>query len=497
VFKKVLIANRGEIALRIAQTLREMGIRVAAVHSDVDRAAPHVLAADEAYALEGATGAQTYLRGEKIIDLARRHGVDAIHPGYGFLSENADFAQACTDAGLVFVGPSPNVIRRMGDKIEAKRLFEKAGVPVLPGGSGDVSADPAKVRAEADRVGYPLLVKAAAGGGGKGMRVVRSADELPAAIEAARREATAAFKDGRVFLERYIERPRHVEIQVFGDSHGNVVHLFERECSIQRRHQKLIEESPSPALTPPTRAAMGEAAVRAAKAIGYTNAGTVEFLLDDAGKFYFLEVNTRLQVEHPVTELTLRLDLVRAQVVVAAGGKLPFTQEALQPQGHAIECRICAEDPARGFLPCTGTILRYLPPGGPDVRIDSGVRAGSVLSPHYDSLLAKLVVWSPTRDEAIEKLLAAFRRFVILGVTTNASFLSRVLDHAEFRAGRLHTYFLEEHGLVAAARDDPPIEALALAAWAARNGQVRAATTNCETPALDPWSAAGPWRSLA
>ncbi|MBK8268312.1 MAG: ATP-grasp domain-containing protein, partial [Planctomycetes bacterium] len=355
-FKKILIANRGEIAVRIAQTVQELGITAVGVFSEPDRRAVHVSSMDEAYALEGSTSAESYLRIEKIIDIARKHGVDAIHPGFGFLSENEDFAQACADARITFIGPRPDVIRDMGDKIIAKEKFKAAGVPVVPGWSGEGNVSLDELKKIAAGVGYPVLIKAAAGGGGKGMRVVKAESDLQGALEAAQREANAAFGDARVFIEKYITRPRHIEFQIFGDSHGNVVHLFERECSIQRRHQKIVEESPSTALSDELRAKMGEAAVRAAKAIGYTNAGTVEFIVDESGSFYFLEVNTRLQVEHPVTEMVVGRDLVRAQIAVAAGEKLPFEQEQLRQTGHALEVRIYAEDASRNFMPSTGRI---------------------------------------------------------------------------------------------------------------------------------------------
>lgn len=467
-FKKILIANRGEIAARIASTLQQMGITAAAAYSEPDRAGVHVRAADEAYALEGKTSAETYLRGDRIIEVARRHGVQAIHPGYGFLSENEAFAQAVADAGMVFIGPSPKVIRAMGDKLIAKETFARAGVPVVPGWSGDARVAGAEVPRRAAEIGYPVLIKAAAGGGGKGMRVVEGEAKLSSAIEAAQREAAAAFGDGRVFLEKYIVRPRHVEIQIFGDMRGNVVHLFERECSIQRRHQKILEESPSPALSAELRERMGAAAVAAAKAIGYTNAGTVEFVVDPQGNFYFLEVNTRLQVEHPVTELVTHQDLVRAQVLVAAKEPLPFTQEALRQDGHAIECRIYAEDPERGFLPSVGRIEQYVPPVAPFVRVDSGVMQGSEVTVHYDPMLAKLIVWGRTREEAYDRMAWSLKRFVILGVTTNVEFLAALVRHPDVRAGSVHTQFLQEQQLDWGQTDDTPDEALIAAALAAR-----------------------------
>ncbi|MCO6438033.1 MAG: acetyl-CoA carboxylase biotin carboxylase subunit [Phycisphaerae bacterium] len=493
-FKKVLIANRGEIAARIASTLQQMGVTAMAVCSEPDRAAVHVRAADEAYPLEGKTSAESYLRGERIIDIARRHGADAIHPGYGFLSENAEFAQAVANAGLVFIGPSPKVIGSMGDKLVAKETFTKAGVPVVPGWSGDLATARQELPQRASQIGYPVLIKAAAGGGGKGMRVVEREDDLSSAIEAAQREAVAAFGDGRVFLEKYIVRPRHVEIQIFGDTHGNVVHLFERECSIQRRHQKIIEESPSPGLTPELRQRMGEAAVAAAKAIGYTNAGTVEFVVDAAGNFYFLEVNTRLQVEHPVTEMVVQHDLVRAQVLVAAGEPLPFEQESLRQTGHAIECRICAEDASRGFLPSIGKIEQYVPPSGPFVRVDSGVMQGSEITVHYDPMLAKLIVWGRTRDEALDRMAWSLDRFVILGPTTNVEYLRALVGHPEIRAGRMHTQFLQEQSIPLPDAADTPDEALIVAALAARrmtSGQRAAADAARQRPPRHP----SPWES--
>ncbi len=494
-FERVLIANRGEIAVRVAQTLQQMGITVVAVHSEPDRRAVHVRAADEAYALEGSSSAETYLRGDKIIEIAKRCGAQAIHPGYGFLSENEDFAQACADAKITFIGPTPKVIVAMGDKIVAKKTFADAGVPVVPGATlEDGSPDEAKKCAK--KIGYPVLIKAAAGGGGKGMRVVQKEADLASSIEAAQREAGAAFGDGRVFLEKYITNPRHVEFQIFGDSHGNVVHLFERECSIQRRHQKIIEESPSPALTPQLRAQMGEAAVRAAKAIGYTNAGTVEFILDPSGAFYFLEVNTRLQVEHPVTEMITGQDLVRAQILVAAGQPLPFKQDDLRQDGHAIEGRICAEDASRGFMPSIGTIVRYVAPVGGGVRVDSGVAEGSEVTVHYDPMLAKLIVHGRTRQEAIEKMIWALDRYVILGVTTNMDLLRAVLSHPEFIAGRLHTHFLDQHKVLATVDHSVPEEALIAAALASQNGRsMLSANGERMAASAGPWQSAGAWRA--
>lgn len=496
-FRKVLIANRGEIAVRVSQTLQEMGITAVAIHSEPDRNSLHVRRADEAYALEGKTSAETYLRGDKIISIAKAHGVDAIHPGYGFLSENEDFAQACIDAGLVFIGPPPRIAAAMGDKIVAKRTMAAAGVPIVPGWAGEGRIELDVVRREAAKVGYPVLIKAASGGGGKGMRVVQQESELAAALESAQREAGNAFGDNRVFLEKYITEARHVEIQIFGDHHGNAVHLFERECSIQRRHQKVIEESPCSVLTPELRAKMGDAGVRAAKAIGYANAGTVEFMLTDSGDFYFLEVNTRLQVEHGVTEMVTGHDLVRAQVLVAAGGKLPFSQELLSQTGHAIEARICAEDASRGYLPSIGRIIHYVQPSGPGIRVDSGVTAGSEVSVYYDPMLAKLIAWARTRDEAIDKLAWALRRYVIMGVTTNVEFLRSVILHPEFRAGRMTTRFLDKHSIATAAATAHADDALIAAAMSARNGTARASAQSgvVATSTDTPWANASGWRA--
>ncbi|MBX3397011.1 MAG: acetyl-CoA carboxylase biotin carboxylase subunit, partial [Phycisphaerae bacterium] len=496
-FKKILIANRGEIAVRVAQTVQEMGIAAVAVFSEPDRHGVHVTRADEAYPLEGAASAETYLRIDKIIDIAKKHHVDAIHPGFGFLSENEDFAQACADAGIVFIGPSPSVIRDMGDKIIAKERFSAAGVPVVPGWSGAADVTLGELKSIASRIGYPVLIKAAAGGGGKGMRVVRSEAELQSSIDAARREADSAFGDARVFMEKYVTRPRHIEFQIFGDSHGNVVHLFDRECSIQRRHQKIVEESPSPALSDTLRATMGEAAVRAAKAIGYVNAGTVEFILDESGSFYFLEVNTRLQVEHPVTEMVVEHDLVRAQIMVASGGRLPFAQDDLTQTGHAIECRIYAEDASRQFMPSTGRIEHYVEPTGPGIRVDSGVRAGSEVTVHYDPMLAKLVAWARSRDEAISRIASALRRYVVLGVTTNIEFLHRVVTHPAHVAGRLHTHFLDEHAESLCEEVAPPPD-LALAAATLASGRARSSTgrtAGATSSVPGPWEVAGHWRA--
>jgi 3-methylcrotonyl-CoA carboxylase alpha subunit len=494
-FDKILIANRGEIAVRITRACHELGIAVVAVHSDADRSALHVRLADEAYLLGPAPAAESYLNVERIIAAALRSGAQAIHPGYGFLSERAHFARACQAAGLVFIGPAPAAIDLMGSKIAAKRLAESVGVPTVAGYTGD-DQRPEKLRVEAARVGFPLLIKASAGGGGKGMRAVQRIDEFDAALEGAQREALAAFGDSTVLLERLIERPRHVEIQVLADAHGQCVHLFERECSIQRRHQKIVEEAPSPVLGPALRADMGAAAVRLAQAAGYCNAGTVEFMLDERGQYFFLEMNTRLQVEHPVTELVSGLDLVHLQIAIAAGERLPFEQTDLAPRGHAIEVRVYAEDPVT-FLPSTGRMALLMPPEGPGVRNDAGLESGDEVTIHYDPMLSKLIVAAPDRAAAIARLRRALDDYIALGVTTNLPLLRAIAWHPAFVAGATHTGFLAENGLTAATYEaaEPPPEVLTAAALfdAARMpsaaGHGRAGHGSASGPA-------GPWRLL-
>ncbi len=443
---KLLVANRGEIAARVMRTAHDLGIATVAVYSDPDAGAPFVRLADEAVRLPGAAPSETYLRGDLVIAAARATGADAIHPGYGFLSENAGFARDCAAAGLTFVGPSPEAIASMGSKIEAKALMDAAGVPVLPGATVTDETDLAAVAAA---TGYPVLVKAAFGGGGRGMRVVHDEAELADAVAGARREAASAFGDGTVFLERFVVDPRHVEVQILGDTHGEVVHLFERECSIQRRYQKIVEECPSPAVDDALRAELGAAAVAAGKAIGYTGAGTVEFVLDAAGRFFFLEVNTRLQVEHPVTELVTGLDLVEQQLRVAEGEPLPAEVTGARISGHAIEVRLYAEDVPAGFLPATGTLHRFRVPELRGVRVDSGVVDGSVVGPHYDPMLAKVIAHGRTRREAARTLARALRHAELHGVTTNRDLLVGVLGEAEFLAGRTDTGYLTRHDPVA------------------------------------------------
>ena len=494
-FRRVLIANRGEIAIRIARACREADLESIAVYSDADLGAPHTRAADRAVRIGPAPSAQSYLSIDAIIEAARATSAEAVHPGYGFLSENATFASACERAGLVFIGPPAPVIDRMGSKVAARELMASAGVPVVPGVTVTDQSDTG-ILAAAGRLGFPVLVKASAGGGGKGMRAIREQESAPELISAARREAIAAFGDGTLYVERLIDKPRHVEVQVFGDTHGNIVHLFERECSIQRRHQKVVEESPSPALTESIRARMTAAAVAAARAAGYVNAGTIEFLLEGSGddaRFYFLEVNTRLQVEHPVTEALTGVDLVRAQFTIAAGGRLPWTQRDITRRGHTIECRIYAEDPAGGFLPQAGTLLLYREPAGPGVRIDSGVVEGGSVPVHYDPLLAKLTATADSRDAALARARAALKRFPILGIRTNVPFLIRLLDHADMRSGHVHTRFIEDHAVELLTTGDPPVEALAAAAAMSPGSATSSSAHTPPTVVPDPWSTIRGW----
>jgi len=442
--RNVLIANRGEIARRVIRTCRRLGIATTAVHSDVDARSLHVAEADQAISLGGSTAAESYLAKERIIELAAKHGCDAVHPGYGFLSENPEFARLVVCAGLVFVGPPAKAIAVLGDKIAAKDLARAAGVPTVPGHAAPI-ADAGAAAAVAAEIGYPVLLKPAAGGGGKGMRVVARAEEMAAALATSKAEAQKAFADDRVFLERYLTRPRHVEIQILADQHGSVVYLGERECSIQRRHQKIIEEAPSPVVDAALRQRMGAAACDLARAAGYVNAGTVEFILDEDGRFYFLEMNTRLQVEHPVTEMVTGLDLVECQLRIAAGEPLPLGQGALRINGWAIEARVCAEDPDRGFLPSTGAITRYEEPRGRMVRVDSSVEAGSRVSVYYDSMLAKVIAWGESREAARLTLVDALNGYHIEGLATNVDFANAVLNHPAFISGALSTDFVPTH----------------------------------------------------
>ncbi|MCA1556310.1 MAG: acetyl-CoA carboxylase biotin carboxylase subunit [Acidobacteria bacterium] len=453
-FRKILIANRGEIAVRVMRACRELDIQAVAVYSDTDASALHVRLADEAYLIGAAPSAESYLRIERIIEAARASGAEAVHPGYGFLAENAEFARACAAAGLVFIGPSPEALELMGSKTNARRAAIAAGAPVVPGTTEPLhSADDA--RATAARFGYPVMLKAAAGGGGKGMRLVATEDEIASAFEAAQSEALAAFGDASVYLEKVVERPRHIEIQIFADAHGHIVHLGERECSIQRRHQKVIEECPSPINDANLRAAMGASAIEIARAANYVGAGTVEFLVSDVTReFYFLEMNTRLQVEHPVTELVTGIDLVREQVTVAAGQPLSFTQAQVEWRGHAIECRVYAEDPDNNFLPSPGRITTLRVPAGPNVRDDGGVYAGAEVSIHYDPMISKLAAWGRTRDEAIARLRRALAEYTVGGIKTTIPFFREITRDAEFIAGQLDTGFIERfNGRRAAAKE--------------------------------------------
>jgi acetyl/propionyl-CoA carboxylase alpha subunit len=492
-FERILVANRGEIAVRVIRTCREMGIRSVAVYSDADARSPHVAAADRAVRIGPPPALESYLSIARILAAARETGATAIHPGYGFLSENARFAQACEAAGLTFIGPPPAALAAMGSKVRARQIAEAAGVPLVPGDASPDQSDAALARA-ALRIGLPVLVKATEGGGGIGMRAVHRDDDLPGAVAQARRAAEAAFGDGTLYVERLIERPRHVEVQVAADAHGGVVHLFERECSIQRRHQKLVEEAPCTALTPALRERMGAAAVAIAKRAGYQGLGTVEFLLDGSGdeaRFYFLEVNARLQVEHPITEAVTGLDLVRAQIAIAAGNRLPWAQRDLSLRGHAIEARLYAEDPVGNDLPQAGPLLMFRPPSMPGVRVDAGVEEGGQVTVHYDPLLAKVIASGESRESARRRLVAALREFPVLGVLTNAALLVEVLEHPRFVDGDTDTAMLESirPGLLPSLTAPPPpeVETVAKAARADR-----AATP--EHPGgpqrsdLDPWS---------
>lgn len=445
-FTKVIIANRGEIAVRILRACRELGLQVVAVYSEADRQALHVRYADEAYLLGPAPSRESYLRGDKIIEIARRSGAGAIHPGYGFLAERADFAQHCIDKGLAFIGPKPSAIAAMGDKRAARATVSAAGVPVVPGTEGEGSLRDDELLAIAPQIGFPLLIKASAGGGGKGMREVRSIEEMPELIHSARREAEAAFGDGNVYLEKLIEGARHIEIQILGDHFGNIIHLGERECSIQRRHQKLLEESPSPFVADDDglRQQMGAVAVKASQAVGYTNAGTIEFLVDKERNFYFLEMNTRLQVEHPITELVTGMDIVKEQIRISRGRQLRVTQENIRMNGWAIECRINAEDPYNQFMPSTGRISHVLQPTGPGVRIDTGVYPGFEISPYYDSLISKLIVWGETRAEAVLRMRRSLEEYKVVGIRTNIPFHQNLMDSHRFMAGQYDTRFVEE-----------------------------------------------------
>jgi acetyl-CoA carboxylase biotin carboxylase subunit len=496
--KRVLIANRGEIAVRISRTCKALGLETVAVASEADRVAAHVRSADVSVVIGPPEASESYLDAGKVLAAARETGADAIHPGYGFLSENAAFARAVVEAGLLWIGPTPEAIESMGDKQTARAVMAAAGVPVVPGAALQGTSSDAASAAQA--LGYPVLVKASAGGGGKGMRAVPGPEALDEAIAGCRREAGSAFGDDTVYLEKLLERPRHVEVQIFGDTHGKVIHLFDRECSIQRRHQKVVEESPSPGVDAALRQSMCQAAVAAAQAVRYVGAGTVEFLVDQDGSFYFLEMNTRLQVEHAVTEAVLGLDLVAMQIAVARGDALALGQEDVQVRGHAIEVRLYAEDPQQNFLPSTGTLLRYRPPEGPGVRHDGGFAEGDVVSPYYDPMLAKLITWGTDRPAALGRMVAALEDWTVHGVVTNLGLLRRILSHEAFCAGETHTGFIAEHLSDGEPLGDPPVaailsalavaEVLGIGAEASRTAGV----AGPRDPA--PFTTLGPWRGV-
>ncbi len=511
-FNKILIANRGEIAIRIMRACKEMGLKTVAVYSEADKDAQHVQFADEAILLGSAAPKESYLNVDALIRAALHSKADAIHPGYGFLSENASFAAAVESAGLTFIGPSADSIRAMGDKAESKILMKKSGVPTVPGYEGLESDD--EFRKAAKEIGYPVLIKASAGGGGKGMRVVNAESELTEAIESARSEALNSFGDERLLIEKYLANAHHIEFQVFGDKYGNLVHLFERECSVQRRHQKIIEETPSPLLTPELREQMGQAAVAAAKAVNYYNAGTIEFIFDPSASsgqhpqlatlnlqpFYFLEMNTRLQVEHPITELTAGIDLVQWQIRIAAGEKFPFAQSDFHQHGHAIECRVYAEDPSNGFLPSTGKLLQFIEPRGPGVRVDSGFETGGDVNHFYDPLLAKLIVHAENRDAALQRMQTALREFIVHGVVTNIDFMQAVLKHEDFANGKVSTRWVEknlESGGLILEQEVPSFQRLIAAALADVvfvGAKSQAAVSN-ETDPFNPWKQTKSYRN--
>jgi acetyl-CoA carboxylase biotin carboxylase subunit len=488
--EKLIVPNRGEIAVRIARACREMGIVSVLAHAEDDDVRFVRRFFDQTVSLGTGDARQTYLNVDRVIDAARSSGAQALHPGYGFLSERAELAAACEDAGLIFVGPKASSIAAMGSKAAARHLMQTLGVPVVPGYDGE-DQSPEVLAREATRIGFPLLVKASAGGGGKGMKIVRAADELQPAIESAAREAMKAFGDDRLLLERYIEEPRHVEFQIFGDGRGNVLHLFERDCSIQRRHQKVVEETPAPRYTDDLRQRMAAAAIAAARGVDYRNAGTVEFIVTPEGEFYFLEMNTRLQVEHPVTELVTGVDLVRAQIDLAAGKPLPWTQDQLRQRGHAIQVRVYAEDPDDRFLPQSGTIARYHEPAGPGVRVDAGVTQGSTIGVKFDPMLAKLICYAETRDSCIDRLNRALRDYVVLGTKTNLSWLRRVISHDAFRAGLVSTRFIADHEADLAPHVPEIVPAIAAAIASAPRKSEGVAASSAVTPGV--WDQLGAW----
>lgn len=442
-FQKILIANRGEIAVRIIRACKELGVKTVAIYSDADRASLHVALADEAYHIGPSAPSESYLVKEKIIEIAKTSKAEAIHPGFGFLAENETFADMCETEGIVFIGPSSKSIRLMGDKVTARKIAQEAGLPLVQGSEGAVSDVEASVIAR--KIGYPIMIKASAGGGGKGMRLVLKEDDFKSSLRMARSEARSSFGDDSIYIEKFVEQPRHIEIQVLGDLHGNIIHLFERECSIQRRHQKVIEESPSTVINVKTRKKMGELAIKISEAVSYYGAGTIEFIMDQKGNFYFLEMNTRIQVEHPVTEMVTGLDIVKWMIRIANGHKLPFKQKSIAMNGHAIECRVYAEDPEMNFIPSPGTIVYVRVPSGPSIRIDSSIYSGSEITPFYDPMISKLIAWGETREVAIRKMISALKEFVVLGVKTNIGFLLRVMANDEFKKGAIDTGFIERN----------------------------------------------------
>lgn len=490
--KKILIANRGEIAHRIIKTCRELGIGTVAVASEPDMTALHARSADEVHNIGPGTVTESYLNIDNILEVARKAEVDAIHPGFGFLSENPVFSKRVTEAGIIFIGPGPEVMEVMGSKQVSKRRMKECGVPVVPGYNGDEQSAE-HLHKQADEIGYPLLIKASAGGGGKGMRVVHKSEDFSAELETAQREARNAFGDDTVLLEKYLVRPRHIEFQVFGDTKGNIVHLFERECSIQRRHQKIVEETPSPAMTPELRERMAEAALKAAHAVDYVGAGTVEFMLDEDGSFYFLEMNTRLQVEHPVTEMITGVDLVRWQILIAMGESLPLAQESITSRGHAMEVRLYAEDPTESFFPQTGKILRYREPAGLGVRVDTGVGEGDEVSIYYDPMLAKLITYGENREQARLKMALALEEFCVHGVKTNLGFLHDIINEKHFIEGDVATSYLGEHFPNYSTPDTDLDVALALTAVGTTGSATRTASATAAIP--DPWDALKSWRA--
>jgi len=499
-FNKVLIANRGEIAVRVIRACRELGMNTVAVYSEADRTALHVRQSDEAYLLGPAAARDSYLRIDKIIEIAEKSGAGAIHPGYGFLAERDDFAQAVEDAGLIFIGPRPSAIAAMGDKAVARATVTAAGVPVVPGTEGEGDLRNEDLLDLAPAIGFPLLIKATAGGGGKGMREVRKLEDMPGLLESARREAEAAFGDGNVYLEKLIEGARHIEFQILADTQGNVIHLGERECSLQRRHQKLLEESPSPFMNDELRVRMGEVACKAAQSVDYLNAGTIEFLVDKDENFYFLEMNTRLQVEHPVTELVTGIDIVKEQIRIARGRKLRYTQEDIQMNGWAMECRINAEDPYANFIPSTGVLNSVIPPSGPGVRVDTGVYAGFEISPFYDSLISKLICWGETRGETILRMRRALEEYRILGVKTNIPFHQNIMDSTRFIAGSFDTRFVEERFSMDTPEDErehlTTIAAVMAALVAHREGQQAAQIVRRSERDTSNWKWVSRWERM-